>query len=188
MLLSVIVSKRSKAKGFSLIEVLVTLIIMSFGLLGVATMQITNLKHNQSAYYRTQAINLAYQLSDQMRSNINGVLNGAYNNGDVIANADCQNSIGCNSLQMAANDLYQWLNINSQDSVSSLLPQGTGTVCIDSTPNDGCIANSQCDGIGSIYAIKTFWVDRKDKTTVAVDDCSNYQSSNELRFSMVFMP
>ncbi len=58
-----------RAAGFSMIEVLVALLVLAFGLLGFALLQTMNLRFTQSANYRTQATNLAYDLLDQMRAN-----------------------------------------------------------------------------------------------------------------------
>lgn len=58
-----------RAAGFSLIEVLIALVVLAFGLLGLALLQTVNLKYTQSANQRTQAVNLAGQLLDMMRSN-----------------------------------------------------------------------------------------------------------------------
>lgn len=55
--------------GFSMIEVLVSLLVLAFGLLGFALLQTLNLRYTQSANYRTQATNLAYDMLDQMRAN-----------------------------------------------------------------------------------------------------------------------
>lgn len=55
--------------GFSLIEVLVALIVLAVGLLGFALLQTMNLRFTQSANYKTEATNLAYDLLDQMRAN-----------------------------------------------------------------------------------------------------------------------
>ena len=56
-------------KGFTLIEVMVAVLILAFGLLGFALLQTMNLRFTQSANQRTQATNLAYDLLDQMRAN-----------------------------------------------------------------------------------------------------------------------
>lgn len=56
-------------RGFSLIEVLIALVVLALGLLGFALLQTLNLRYTQSANYRTQATNLAYDMLDQMRSN-----------------------------------------------------------------------------------------------------------------------
>ena len=61
--------RRRRSAGFSMIEVLVALLVLAFGLLGFALLQTMNLRFTQSANHRTQATNLAYDLLDQMRSN-----------------------------------------------------------------------------------------------------------------------
>ncbi len=66
-------------KGFTLIEVLVALLVMSIGLLGLAALQATSLKTNHGAYNRGQAIFLAYDIMDRMRANQTQALAGAYN-------------------------------------------------------------------------------------------------------------
>ncbi|MBB3813763.1 type IV pilus assembly protein PilV [Xanthomonas arboricola] len=60
---------RRPAAGFTLIEVLIAILVLAFGLLGFALLQTMNVRFVQSANYRTQATNLAYDLIDQMRSN-----------------------------------------------------------------------------------------------------------------------
>ena len=61
--------RRANSSGFSLIEVLIALVVLGFGLLGYALLQTMTLRFTQSANHRTQATNLAYDLLDQMRSN-----------------------------------------------------------------------------------------------------------------------
>ncbi len=64
--------------GFSLIEVLVALLVLSIGLLGLAALQATGMKYNSDAYYRTQASILAYDIIDRMRANPKGAGDGDY--------------------------------------------------------------------------------------------------------------
>jgi type IV pilus assembly protein PilV len=56
-------------KGFSLIEVLVALLVLSVGLLGLVALQSFTLQANTGAYHRTQAVNTAYEVADFMRAN-----------------------------------------------------------------------------------------------------------------------
>jgi len=56
-------------QGLSLIEVLVALLVLSIGLLGLVALQSFTLQANQGAYYRTQAVNTAYEVTDFMRAN-----------------------------------------------------------------------------------------------------------------------
>ncbi len=58
-----------KQKGFSLLEVLITLVIISFGLLGIAGVIVNSLKNNQSSYSRSQATWLANDIIERMRAN-----------------------------------------------------------------------------------------------------------------------
>ncbi|MBD8635130.1 type IV pilus modification protein PilV [Stenotrophomonas sp. CFBP 13725] len=60
---------RRQAGGFSLIEVMIAILILGFGLLGFALLQTMNVRYVQSANYRTQATNLSYELLDQIRIN-----------------------------------------------------------------------------------------------------------------------
>jgi type IV pilus assembly protein PilV len=55
--------------GFTLIEVLIALLVLSFGLLGLAMLQATGLRFNNDSYMRTQATILAYDLIDRIRAN-----------------------------------------------------------------------------------------------------------------------
>ncbi len=64
-----IISQKSRQTGFSLLEVLIAIVITSIGLLGLAGMQATGLRNNHSAYHRSQATVLAYDIADRMRSN-----------------------------------------------------------------------------------------------------------------------
>ena len=56
-------------KGVTLIEVLAALVIISIGLLGIASLQANSLKLNQSSYMRSQATELAYEIVERMRAN-----------------------------------------------------------------------------------------------------------------------
>jgi len=70
--------------GFTLIEVLIAILVMAFGLLGFALLQTMSVRFTQSANYRTQSTNLAYEMLDQIR--VNRVASAAYL-GDYTATA-----------------------------------------------------------------------------------------------------
>jgi hypothetical protein len=69
---------------------------------------------------------------------------------------------------MVLDDLATW-----QQRLAANLPRGTGVVCIDSgssaTPPtfNGTTINPQCDGIGTMFAIKVFWLDNRSETSSA---------------------
>ena len=64
--------------GFTLLEVLIALLILSIGLLGLAALQTTGLRSNQMATMRTLATQAAYDISDRMRANPAGMANNQY--------------------------------------------------------------------------------------------------------------
>jgi type IV pilus assembly protein PilV len=149
--------------GFSLLEVLVAIVIFSFGLLGLAQLQLVGLAGNQSATIRTMATSLAYDMSDRMRANLLGVNAGNYNSATGADNA-CRAThyddvhatpANCTVAQLAQDDMYEWNRTLLQQ-----LPSGAGVVCIDSTPDDGTQAVPACDGLGNAYAVKVWWNDK----------------------------
>lgn len=60
-----------RGRGFSLIEVMVAVFVLSIGLLGMAALMASSLRNNQSADHRSQAVNLAYDALEMMRANVN---------------------------------------------------------------------------------------------------------------------
>lgn len=143
--------------GASLIEVLVAMTILAVGILGINAMQTSTLKSNQNSYMRTQAVYLAQDIVERMRSNAQGVEAGNYDDPTPVATAACQTAAGCTAAQMAANDVAQW-----EAALAANLPAGAGVVCLDSTPDDGTIAAPACSGSGTLYAVKIWWDDNRD--------------------------
>jgi len=66
-------------KGITLVEVLVTVLVVSIGLLGLAGLQAASTQYNHSSYMRTHANNMAYDIADRMRGNRPAALAGDYN-------------------------------------------------------------------------------------------------------------
>lgn len=149
---------RSAQRGFTLFEVLVSSLILSLGLVGVAGLQALSLKNNQSAYMRSQASALAYDLADRMRTNVTGANSGFYDPAQADAFASCGTTAGCTPQEAARNDLFEWAQ-----ALAVNLPMGTGFVCVDSTPHDGTgVGNAQCDGLGTRHSVKVWWDDDRD--------------------------
>lgn len=155
--------RRLKQSGFNLIEVLVALVVISIGLLGLAILQMTSLQQNQSAYYRSQATLLAYDITDRMRANMDEVAAGGY----FIATASgavtsgCINYLGsasgCTPEEMASNDIAEW-----QASLANELPEGDGRVCRSDLAGDD-IGVPDCDADDSDNAVVVYvwWNDEK---------------------------
>ncbi len=57
-------------RGVSLLEVLIAVLILSFGLLGLASLQMTTLRNNQSSFERSRAIMADYSIADTLRADI----------------------------------------------------------------------------------------------------------------------
>ncbi len=121
--------KTTSNSGFTLIEILISLVVLSIGLLGVAGMQVVGMKNNHSAYLRTQATLLAYDYADILRTNFNLVYNSStfdsYTTPSSVtssAAAACTSS-NCNASEMATADLNHW-----SKSVIDTLPSGAGVI------------------------------------------------------------
>lgn len=113
---------RRAQHGFTLLEALVSLVILSIGLLGVAKLVVGAVHADDSAYMRGQATQLAYQMLDSMRANRPAVSDNAY--AGAAANSDCVTA-ACSPDTLAAEDLYEW-----QQRLAQALPSGTGIVAI----------------------------------------------------------
>jgi len=150
--------------GFTLVEVLVTMVLFAIGLLAVATMQMSSISSSNDAYLRTQAMWMAYDLADRMRSNPVAVGNNDYLTTNVASAATvsaCTTATGCTPAQMAQNDLAEWDNL-----LNRILPSGQGTVCRDSSPQDGTGPGSAaCTGGANPYVVKIWWYGKDRQAT-----------------------
>jgi type IV pilus assembly protein PilV len=142
--------------GFTLVEILVSVLVLAIGLLGMSALQVTGLRSSHSAYLRTHATLLAHDISERIRANPLGLQNGRYNQGNAAEHVDCLDTIGCNATDLAEHDLFEW-----NSALAAQLPSGGGIVCLDGTPNDGTATAPACDGAGLSYAIKIWWDDNR---------------------------
>lgn len=97
--------------GYTLLEVMVALVIFSIGLLGLAGLESQSLRYNHSAYLRTQASYLAYDILDRMRANRATALNNNYNANftSTGTNHNCDTATAtCSTIDMAQHDIYEW--------------------------------------------------------------------------------
>jgi type IV pilus assembly protein PilV len=107
--------------GFTLIEVMVALAVVSIGMLGIASLYTQALGASRTTQYRSQAINLISDISDRIRGNRLGGVQYAGAAGDN--NCDLSGGATCTPAQLAADDLFNW---GAQ--VNALLPGGTWNV------------------------------------------------------------
>jgi type IV pilus assembly protein PilV len=122
--------------GFTLVEVLVSLVVLAIGLLGIAKLMLLSSHANDSAYLRSQATELAYEILDDMRANRQeAIIPQTYNTlaavPAVAPGVLCVGAVACSTTQVALYDLYQWglhLNANSGVVPPGALPNGQGSV------------------------------------------------------------
>lgn len=133
------------ARGLTLIEILVAVLVVSVGLLGLAGLQAGALQQNHAAYTRTQVSNLAADITDRMRANRERAEAGDYDIG--LDDAAPTGST------VAADDLRAW-----RDLIDDVLPEGTGAVSVDA---DDDVTVSIC------------WLDTRDSEQPTIEsDCS----------------
>ena len=140
-----------------MIEVLITMMIISFALLGTVGLQTYSLRLNQGGQFRTQAVFLAAELAERMEANRAGSVAANYVYAcptTAAAVSTACTTATCTASALATYDLLQW-----RKSVADALPTST------------CSVVQATAGNPSTYSITISWEDRKTD--------SNYASSAE---------
>ncbi|MEZ5500456.1 MAG: type IV pilus modification protein PilV [Steroidobacteraceae bacterium] len=109
-------------RGITMVEAMVALLVLSFGMLGVAGLYVETLQANRTAVYRTQAVYLINDMADRIRANRRG--RGAYAvaaGTPVVAGVNCVVAANCSEVQLADSDIAIW-----QARVAELLPRDAG--------------------------------------------------------------
>lgn len=141
------IKNKPNQHGFTMLEVLIALFVLSVGLLGLAGLQAQSLQFNYSAYQRSQATFLAYDIIDRMRANRDEALLGSY---DLTLpatppSANCQLvALPCTTSVMADFDLSQWIA-----DIENRLAEG-----------DGAVALNDVNGRGQVIVTIT-WLDNR---------------------------
>jgi type IV pilus assembly protein PilV len=110
--------RRAAEGGFSLLEVMISVLVLAIGLLGLSALQAQGLRGGTSAHQRAQATLLAYDMMERLRADFPKAIAGDYNRAIGAAlpeDADFQ-----------ANEITDWVQ-----SVARLLPAGDGAVACD---------------------------------------------------------
>jgi len=174
---------RTSELGFSLIEVLISILILSFGVLAMGGLQLAALKSNQIAGNTSQAATLAKDYTEMMRSNwtvssntstaagINPYLFDSSDTSTFTATpADFCQAAACTTAEIAQLHVADWV-----DRVTTQLPSAKVVVCRDPAPRNadgsyrwGCGANDS----GTV-SIKIGWLDKRESvergtTTISV--------------------
>lgn len=115
----------NKQNGFTLIEVMIAVVVFSFGLLGVAGVMIVSVKSNHNGYMRSQATFLAHSIIDSMRINSFSLWANTYDgtyDSYVDLSGTCTTS-ACQCNAVANRDTQNWANM-----IVQTLPNGSGTI------------------------------------------------------------
>ena len=144
--------------GMTLIEVLVSVVVVSVGLLGVAALQVTTLQNTHNSLLRTQASALADDILDRMRANRTVALSGSYNRaiGDTAPTA---------TATRADNDLKEWYA-----AIKALMPNAKNGA------SDGAIQVNP-DGAATITIQ---WGERDTKDAAVPADPLQFSTNTEL--------
>ena len=100
-------------KGAGMMEVLIALLVLSIGILGLATLQSIGLKYNHQSYQRTQAVLQVYDMADRIRANSPGKV-AAYDNltstpGITTPGTNCNGfGVTCTFANRASYDIDSW--------------------------------------------------------------------------------
>ena len=132
-------SRQRRQSGFSLVEVLITLVIMSVGMLGIAGLYVQSLQAGRTSMFRHHAVTLAGDVADRIRAN--PLAKADYTDAEG-ANSNCVlGGVDCTSAEMAANDIFLW-KAQAEES----LPSGDVTIAFT-------------DGAMPSYTITVSWVE-----------------------------
>lgn len=110
-----------KSKGFSLVEVLIALIIMSVGMLGIAGLYVQSMQAGRTSMLRHHAVTLAGDIADRIRAN--PMAGAAYTATAGQDNSCVAQGADCDAAQMAAHDIFLW----QAQALEFLPPMGDGT-------------------------------------------------------------
>lgn len=165
----------NRSKGFSLIEVLVTLLLTTLGILGMVALQSRSIQYTAESANTNSAIELTSQLIELMRSNPNQLFNKSKDfNYDIKSSSMFLKKAGsdfspapatlsaraCNTPSSPQQQRDCWL-----EKVKSRLPNAANLIkdgfyiCQSSTPS--ATKTPTCDGKGSIIEIQLAWASKK---------------------------
>lgn len=114
---------REYDSGFSLIEAMVALVVLSVGMMGIAALHGQSLSAGRTAQFRTVAINLSADMADRIRVNRLGEAGYAGAGADNDCDPESGGGVDCTPAEMAAHDIFVWTQ-----QVQQRLPNGQGAV------------------------------------------------------------
>jgi type IV pilus assembly protein PilV len=183
----------SKEVGFSLIEVLVSIVILSFGLLGMAGMQAASLQSNREARLQSSAVVLARELAEMIRGNkLAGVLPaatnpylGSFNSPLAVTTPSYCLSVGATACTGATPlaaataignaQMTEWLA-----RVDAELSGARVDICVDSAPFDASgLPQWACTAAGGVVVLKIGWTRGSTNRSLSVTPAASAPSALE---------
>lgn len=165
---------RRYERGYGLLEVLVSLVVISIGALGFTKAQISALQATTDAALRTSATILVDDMAGRIQANAGEAWQGltsGYHTGGPALNNNCLSTSGsiCTGNQMAKHDLADWNAL-----IASAFPAASnavGLVCVDATPGNPAKACTPPSSNPNpvIFTVKIFWNSWKNRGTSAFD-------------------
>lgn len=132
-------NKTRNQQGLTLVEAMIALLVISIGLLGIASLQLTAMNQNASSLNNSQAVWYAYNMSDRIRANISEFVNYDGIDTSNAYSQDCM-SAPCTTGQMVTSDASDWAAMVGN------LPGGRGVIANDA---DGLVITVMWDDDGT---------------------------------------
>ena len=158
-------------KGFSLIEALVAFLILSVGMLGIASLQTMSLKSGHTAALRTVAVMKVDEILESMRSNPTALLSYSAGTADMGTDNGCSQTTvaasACTPAQMALDELFRW-----KRSLIEALPNNAGTTA------SVVITPAVAPDILNLVVVSVNWNERDVETGTAAN--MNYSVSVQM--------
>ena len=131
--------RKNTQRGVTLVEAMIALLVISVGLLGIASLQLTAMNQNASSLHNSQAVWMAYNMSDRIRANISEF--DTYDGKDTSTSdpKDCMAST-CNPAEIVDSDMADWRTMVEN------LPGGRGII---SSNADGLLVSVMWDDDGT---------------------------------------
>ena len=137
-----------RAKGFSLIEVVIAIAVFSTGLGGLSLLLMLAIQETTAAHWQAMAASRAQSVNELLLT-----LPSTAPPTPAVGLEGCLQGDVCAPEDMSAAILHRW-----QNDVAATLPNGAGFICLDATPIDGDASEPGCDGTGE-RILKVFWTE-----------------------------
>lgn len=175
-----IILPKANANGYYLLELLISLVIISFGLLGIAGLLITAHRASSSSYLNQQAQQSVYNIIDRIHANRTAAVNGNYNVSNLVTSGaptlpkapsktclGSGTSFNCSASEMATYDLWYWLNYD-----------------VGSLPNGAASITTSVNGTNTLLTVTVQWDDSPAQKSLGAAGAVSSNNANIAQFSV----